>query len=357
LQILAGRNDDASVDYTINQLRAMCGSLPLENINVAPFADEIRQLADSDAPWRTLSDDQLTKISHSIASLLRFSQAGTYTELQFENQTEQLALAFLKADTGEITRLRERIVENLNLLPISIPEVRRHSEELAALQTDAYWNTLSCPRIMHLQETFAPLMRFRNRRESGVFVRLSLPDKIQQRRWIIFGPGGEGAFVENYRAQVEALVKDLVANTPALQRLRNGGELTAEDIDAIAAALGGPDLFITEERLREAYHQPRAELADFLRHILNVAELPSREEEISKSFDEWVRRHPALTATLTATQLMFVRTLRKAVMQKAEATSIDALRKPPFAGIGDPERLFSQSELNDLFELIHSIAA
>ena len=353
LQILGGRNDTDSVTYTIHQLRNQVGTLPTEDINVAPFADEIRHMADADETWHSLADEQLTRISHSFASLLRFSQAGSYIELQFENQTEQLALACLKADTGEIEKLRGHITENLQLLPTNLPEVRPHLEELAALQTDIYWNTLTCPRIMQLQETFAPLMRFRNRREPRVFVRLSLPDTIQQRRWIIYGPGGEGAFADNYRAQVEAQVRDLAADNPALQRLQRGEEPSPDDIEAIAAALNGPDLFITEERLREAFHQPNAELADFLRHILNVATLPSREEEISRAFDEWVLRHPALTAT----QLVFVRTVRKAVMQKAATTSIEALKKPPFAGIGDPEQLFSQTELNELFELIHSIAA
>jgi len=284
---------------------------------------------------------------------LRFSVAGTYPELQFENQTEQLAVAYLKADDGEVEQLRARITEHLALLPASIPEIRPHLEALAAAQSEAFWASLTCPRIMQLQETFAPLMRFRNRRPAGTFVRLSLPDHIQQRHWIVFGPTGEGAFADTYRAQVEALVKDLAGNNPALQRLQRGEELTLEDFDAIAAALQGPDLFVTEERLREAYHQPKASLADFLRHILNVSKLPSREESISQAFDEWVRQHPHLTAT----QLMFVRTLRKAVMQKAEITSLDALRQPPFSTIGDPEQLFRKPELDDLFDLVHRIAA
>jgi hypothetical protein len=66
-----------------------------------------------------------------------------------------------------------------------------------------------------------------------------------------------------------------------------------------------------------------------------------------------VRQHPQLTAT----QLMFVRTLRKAVMQKAEITSLDVLRAPPFSTIGDPEKLFAKPELADLFELVKDLAA
>lgn len=353
LQILLGREDSPSVAHTVRQLRDLVGTLPMENINVAPHAEEIRLLCNSDEPWIKLTDESTAHLSHTIAPLLRFSVAGTYPELQFENQTEQLALAHLRADAEEIERLRERLTEQLSLLPTNIPELHLHLEALAAALTNAYWSNLTCPRVMQLQEVFAPLMRFRNRRPPGTFVRLSLPDQIQRRHWIIFGPSGEGTFVETYRAQVEALVKDLAGDNPALQRLQRGEELTLDDIEAIAAALNGPDLFVTEESLREAYHQPKASLADFLRHILNISTLPSREQSISLAFDEWVCHHPQLTAT----QLMFVRTLRKAVMQKAEITSLAALRKPPFSTIGDPEQLFDQTELHELFDLITAIAA
>lgn len=353
LQILAGRDDSPSATYAVRQLRALVGSLPLDNINIAPHGDEIRLLSGSDEPWSGLTDEKVAHLSHTIAPLLRFSMAGSYPELQFENQTEQLALAYLKADAEQIAKLRERIMESLLLLPANIPEVQQHLEALTAAQTDAFWNNLTCPRIMQLQETFAPLMRFRNRRPPGIFVRLSLPDQIKRRHWIIYGPSGEGTFAETYRAQVEARVKDLAGDNPALQRLQRGELLSPEDIEAVAAALSGPDLFVTEERLREVYHQPQASLADFLRHILNITVLPSREESISRAFDEWVCQHPQLTAT----QLMFVRTLRKAVLQKAEVTTLAALRRPPFNTIGDPEQLFQQTELTELFELITAIAA
>lgn len=353
LQILVGRPDSPSATHTVRQLRGLVGALPLENVNIAPHAEEIRILSNNEEPWRSLTDESTAHLSHTIAPLLRFSVASSYPELQFENETEQLALAHLRADAGEMDKLRERITEHLSLLPTNIPELQPHLEALAAVQTDAFWCNLTCPRIMQMQEIFAPLMRFRNRRPPGIFVRLSLPDKILRRHWIIYGPSGEGVFAETYRAQVEALVKDLAGDNPALQRLRRGEELTPDDIEAIAAALNSPDLFVNEERLREAYHQPKASLADFLRHILDISSLPSREQSISQAFDEWVCLHPQLTAT----QMMFVRTLRKAVMQKAKITSLEALRKPPFSSIGDPEQLFKQSELSELFQLITTIAA
>jgi len=105
--------------------------------------------------------------------------------------------------------------------------------------------------------------------------------------------------------------------------------------------------------LCEAYAQPSASLADFLRHILGQTRLPSREAAISEAFDAWVARHPQLGAT----QLLFVRTLRHALIQHAEVATLEALRQPPFSSIGDPERLFAPDDLEEIMELAMALAA
>ena len=60
-----------------------------------------------------------------------------------------------------------------------------------------------------------------------------------------------------------------------------------------------------------------------------------------------MRKHPQLSAT----QHMFVRTLRKAVMRKAEIAIVDARRQPPFSSIGDPETRFPPKVLRDMLFL------
>jgi type I restriction enzyme R subunit len=206
---------------------------------------------------------------------------------------------------------------------------------------------------MQLQDTFALLMHFRQRRDPGEIIRLTLPDEIARRHWIVFGPAGEGAFVESYREQVEAFIRDLADENPVLQRLRDGQELAADELDGITQLLDRPDLFVTEDRLRQAYDLPDTSLADFLGYILKRAELPSREKEISRTFDEWVAHHPRLNAT----QLMFVRTLRQAVLSRARVATLEELEQPPFSRVGEARRLFTEPELNELLQLSASFAA
>ncbi|NJL19392.1 MAG: hypothetical protein HC901_03795 [Bdellovibrionaceae bacterium] len=191
LQILSGRSESENAAHAIGQLRHLLGTLPLENLQVAPQAEAIREMTASPEPWSDLAQERINFLNHAIAPLLRFSIAGSYHELQFENLTEQLALARIKADDKEAERLAALIVENLSLLPASLPEIRPHHELLAAATRPTLWQQADYARVMQVQEIFAPLMRFRNRRPSGTFVKLALPDEIRQRHWLIFGPSSE----------------------------------------------------------------------------------------------------------------------------------------------------------------------
>jgi type I restriction enzyme R subunit len=353
LGILAGRGREPESGKARVCLQTMLAALPLENVNVAPQAKEIRALIDDPAVWTPLDQTWIDHLSHHIAPLLRYADTGSWAELQFENQTEQLALAHLKADQDEVQTLSGRIIEGLRLLPKDLPEVRRHLKDLAFALSPAFWQHLDYQRIMDLHDRFAPLMRFRSRRPRSAIIQLDVTDRMAQRHWLVYGPGGEGTFAENYRLQVEAMVRRLAEQSPALKRLCAGHDLGEDDLAAIESLLSGPDLFISEARLRDAYAQPTASLADFLRHILGQTRLPSREAAISEAFDAWVARHPQLGATL----LLFLRTLRHALIQHAEVATLEGLRRPPFNSIGDPQQLFVPDDLEEILELAMALAA
>ena len=99
---------------------------------------------------------------------------------------------------------------------------------------------------MGLQQTSSSLMRFRGKRDRAQIIQISMRDEVFRRHWIVFGPGGEGSFVENYRAQVEGVAVSSEGN-PALKKLREGKEVTDEELTSVANILCGPDLFVSED--------------------------------------------------------------------------------------------------------------
>jgi type I restriction enzyme R subunit len=231
----------------------------------------------------------------------------------------------------------------------NIDEVKSVAEQRAWVMNDGFWDNLDLDRLDILQNTFAPLMRFRER-ERGELVKLNLPDQIGNRRWIIYGPSGEGAFAESYREQVEAWVRSLVDNLPALMKLKRGELLDDKDIEEVGKALNQADLFITEFTLQEAYQQPSATLTDFLRHIIGIAKLPSQEEKIKAAFDGFIAEH----GYMSASQINFLRAVRAAVLRQQKITR-DRLHQPPLSRLGSVESLFTPKDIEEIIDFANNL--
>jgi type I restriction enzyme R subunit len=292
------------------------------------------------------TDQQLTQV---IAPLLRFVWSSSLPELQFRITCERLAVAWLSGREDEVRSIAQSVREAVAGLADNIGEVRAIAEQRAWVLSEGFWQHLDLDRLDLLQDTFAPLMRFRQR-ERGELVALNLPDQISRRHWIIYGPSGEGAFAESYREQVEAWVRSLAASLPSLAKLKSGESLSSHDLDEIAKALNQADLFVTEDILREVYKQPAASLPDFLRHILGVAKLPSQEEQINAAFERFIAEH----GFMSASQISYLRAIRAAVLRRHKLTH-EQLHQPPLSRLGTAENLFTPQDLETILTFANKL--
>ena len=333
------RGSNENDESTVGTLKAMITSLPLDNINVRPHRDEIEELK---AAWPEPTAETQARLSRTIAPLMRYAWAWSLPDLQFRVLCERIATARLRGETGIVETLRDDVRESLSRLPDNIHEIARVAEPRAHAMTPEFWEHLSTPRIDELQDRFAPLMRFRIAHESDQ-VELHLPDQIASRHWVAYGPTGEGAFADTYRAQVEASVRKLADSLPALAKLKRGDRLEEEDLVQIASALNQPDWFITEDTLKATYQQPTASLLDVLRHILGLAKLPTQEEWINAAFDQFIREHQFLRSS----QLNYLRAVRAAVLRRADLNR-NLLSQPPLSRIADVEQIFKPHEIDEI---------
>lgn len=331
----------------IEELQAMVSALPRQSVNIRPHWDEMDAILKQ---WPAPSHASLEHLSKSIAPLMRLAPLCGLDELQFRIWCERLTVAWLKADQGEQSKVKERIKEAIASLADNIPEVKQVEEQRTWIRTEGYWQHLDIERLASLQSTFAPLMKYRTSAPSTT-VEINLPDSITERSWIIYGPTGEGAFAESYREQVEALVRRLADQLPELSKLKNGEVLSDDELDSISQTLNQADLFVTEDTLRKAFEAPAASLADFLRHILcEDAHLPDREARINTAFDAFIAQH----GYLRANQLNYLRAVKAAVLRHGRITRA-ALSEPPLSRVGRVEMLFPPQDIEELISFANQL--
>lgn len=337
----------ADVDEVIADLQQMLAELPQQSINVRPHWDEIFGYL---AQWPDPEQHVIDHLSTTIAPLLRLSPGTSMDELQFNIWGEQLAIAWLKGDEHLQKKARERIEDAVSRLAENVPEVQQMKEQRAWVLSPGFWEHLDLSRINQLRIDFAPLMRFRTTTPKQI-VEINLPDRISQRSWIIYGPTGEGAFAESYREQVEAMVKRLADELPALAKIKQGESVSQEELVTIADTLNQADLFVTEETLRKAYDNPTAQLTDFLAAILEEnGRLENREQRINNAFEQFIAQH----GYLRANQLNFLRAIKAAVVRHDRITRA-ALSNPPLSQIGRVEILFPEQEIDEIVRFANQL--
>jgi type I restriction enzyme, R subunit len=342
---------------TIKELQAMLAGLPRQSVNVRPHLDVLDDLL---AKWPAPSQTVQAHLSTTIAPLMRLAPLASLEELQFRVWCERLTLAWLKTDATELTKTRTVIDTAIASLADNIPEVKKVAQQRAWVCSAGFWLHLDSERLVMLQSVFAPLMRFRVSKPTTM-VELNLPDSITQRVWMIYGPTGEGAFAESYRAQVEILVKRMADQLPELARIKQGERLTDEELERVSLALNSADLFVTETTLRQAFDAPTATLTDFLRHILQKnfdgesSQLPTRDALITAAFDQFIAQHTQLRAN----QLNFLRAVKSAVVRHGQLARISraALSEPPFSRVGNVETLFAPEAIDELVDFTNELVA
>ena len=346
---LRGQSEGEAAETKVIQLQAMLAGLPPDNVNLRPHLEAVQELEQASG-WEDLGPERRAFLSETVAPLLRFTEGINPIVQTFELRVVRLTNAFLSGDVTGIEAERGPIVEDLSRLPGALPEVAEHEETLAWVTSEGFWAHLDYVRTVIL-ESLAPLLRFRPSAKTEMIM-LNLPDQIMQRRWILYGPTGEGAFADSYREQVEAYVRDLASRLPALIALQRGETPTESDLEELSRALNTADLFVTEDVLRQVYERPEADLTAFLKHILGQQPLRSRADDIRTAFDRFLKEHPQFTAT----QLNFLRTVRSAVLRGASLTEA-SLTQPPFSRVGAVDVLFTAAERAALLGLTQGLEA
>jgi len=160
--------------------------------------------------------------------------------------------------------------------------------------------------------------------------------------------------VTRYREMVEAMVLELTDSNQILQKVKNGGNITATEAEALAKLLNEAHPHITEDLLRKAYKNRKANSIQFIRHILGIEILTNFPDTVSQAFEQFLAEH----SNLNSRQLDFLRLLKDFIIEREQVEKRDLIQSP-FTVI-HPEGIrgvFNPDEINDILELTDKLAA
>ena len=346
-------NKTELVTKEITKLRKQIATLPQNSIVILEAKHELQRLNDENF-WNNLTHDKIEFLKAVVKPLFKTVSDVDFKAMRFEKDILEVSLAFLSEEKEKFEALKDSIVEEIGELPTSINIVAKESDIIRQSQTNNYWATITEEKLDELTTKLSPLMKFREAIVALPPAKFNFKDEVYAKEYVEFGPQHEALSIAKYRELVEQKINELVAENPILQKLKLGEEISKVEADQLAEALHDEHPHITVDLLRRVYHHRKAQLVQFIKHILGIQVLETFPETVSNAFNEFIKAHTYLTAR----QLQFLELLKKYILDKGELSKRNLIESP-FTML-HPEGIrgvFKPNEIDEILVLTEKLLA
>jgi type I restriction enzyme, R subunit len=336
-----------------HKLKLQIDTLPQNSVVIMEAKYELQRFEDENF-WNNLSGEKLEFLRTVVKPLFRTVADADYKAMRFEKDIVEVSLAHLASEKDKFETIRDSIIEEIGELPLSVNIVAKEEQLIRNAQTNHFWATITEEKFDELIQKIAPLMKFREAVIPLGPAKFNFKDIVSEKEFIEFGPQHEALSVVRYRELVEQKINALVSNSPILQKLKQGMAITNEEAEQLAEELHNEHPHITIDLLRKVYDNRKAELLQFIRHILGIEQLETFAVTVTKAFDDFESSH----SYLTSRQLQFLDLLKNFVMEKGEVSKRNLIESP-FTLI-HPEGIrgiFNAKEINEILSLTHKVLA
>lgn len=311
----------------IAKLRHQISQLPRSSVIIKEAAAALDRL-DEENFWITLNHQRLEFLRSEIKPLFRTVSEADFKAMRFERDILEYSLARLSEEKEKAETLKDGIVEQIGELPLSISFVKAEEELIRAAQSNHYWSKTDRDALEdaldELSARLGPLMKFREQDPGPGPLHLDLRDEIHRKEMVEFGPQHESVSITRYREMVEAMIAELTAHNPILQKIKNGEAVSPSEVNELAELLHSEHPHITEGLLRRVYNIRKARFVQFIRHILGIEILKSFPETVSEAFDQFIAQH----SNLSSRQLEFLNLLKGFIIDREKVEKKDLINAP-----------------------------
>ncbi len=325
LNLAESRKNAELVQNTIQKLKEDIAKLPPNNVVILDAKSKIDKV--DETFWKKLNKDKKLFLEKEISPLMRTRTGEDYKAMSFELKVLYYSIAKLDERAGQdkkIKTLEEVIIEMVSDLPLSVNVVARERDLIEEVLHNGYLEKSDEEALDVLIQRIAPLMKYR---EDGIKPdqdSLDLRDITSEKGFVKFGPAHERITIKKYREKVEALVKKLEAENEILQKIKQGADITQEEVEELADTLNEYDPYPTEENLQKAYDARKVQFLDLIKYIMGIGGLVTFSEKVSESFSEFIAEHN----TLASNQIQFLIVLRDFIINNGELTKKDLVSEP-----------------------------
>jgi type I restriction enzyme R subunit len=341
------------VEKEIQKVKSQVSGLPKNSVVIMEAKHELQRLEDENF-WTNLTTDKMEFLDAVVKPLLRTVSDVDFKAMRFEKDIVEVSLAHLAAEKEKFETLKDSITEEIGELPLSINMVAKEQELIRQAQSNHFWSTVTEEKFDELIQKLSPLMKFREAVIPLAPAKFNLKDIVAEKEFIEFGPQHEALSIAKYRELVEKKINELVSNSPILQKLKQGLEISEDETEQLAEELHNEHPHITIDLLRKVYNHRKAALVQFIKHILGIEQLETFAETVTRAFDDFISKH----SYLTSRQLQFLNLLKNFVLEKGDVSKRNLIESP-FTMI-HPEGIrgiFNQKEIDEILNLTQQVLA
>ena len=325
LNVAESKNNSEIALRTIQKLKDDIAKLPQNNVVILDAKSKLEKVNDSF--WQKLNDDKKLYLEKEIAPLMRTRTGEDFKAMSFELKVLLYSIAKLENQDDQEKKenaLRDVIVEMVSDLPLEVNVVAKEKDLIEEILHNSYLEKADEDDLENVIERIAPLMKYR---EEGIRPdqdSLDLRDLTSEKEFIKFGPAHERITIQKYREKVEALVKKLEEENEILQKIKQGENISREEVEELADTLAEYEPYPTEENLQKAYDARKVHFVDLIKYIMGIGSLVTFSEKVSEAFAEFIAEHN----TLAPNQIQFLIVLRDFIIDNGGMTKKDLVSEP-----------------------------
>lgn len=325
LNLAESQDNTELVKNTIQKLKEDIVKLPQNNVVILDAKSKIDKV--DETFWQKLNEDKKLFLEKEIAPLMRTRTGEDYKAMSFELKVLHYSIAKVDEQTGQdkkIKTLEEVLIEMVSDLPLSVNVVAKERELIEEILNNGYLEKADEEALEVFIQKIAPLMKYREEGIKPDQDSLDLRDITSEKQFIKFGPAHERITIQKYREKVEALIKKLEEENEILQKIKQGADITQEEVEELADTLNEYDPYPTEENLQKAYDARKVQFLDLIKYIMGIGGLVTFSEKVSEAFAEFIAEHN----TLAPNQIQFLIVLRDFIINNGELTKKDLVSEP-----------------------------